>query len=554
MKMICDLPKSVRGTEEITQAANEIISCLPDPKTYYDDIIGAVKKYMIFDREHDIAVCTNCGNVIPFNNIYMKHELDGHCNNCGEETIYLNGRVGRRIREKSFRLLALSKNKGIIYLAVILVDVDFDRCFEFDLYEPEIKMQYQAIYKLAKNDCRAYQLCCSWLSGYAWRQIKNIKICAPPGMSYFISRYNDERSVISEGVLNQNFFEDTDLKYADIKSFVENWPSYDNGYYHRSYFYPLVKYIDIFLKYSSTEILMKSGFEKVVYYRCVGEPVGRAVNWRGKSLQKIIGMDMGHVRMMRELDPQPHELGIFRNYYKKYGIELTMTEIDELRNNSNYYAEAGVFKDLESNYGITLGKVILYLRGENARIKIGLRPDEVRVDLRSYFDYAKMCIVAGYDLTVKSVAFPKPFWAAHDRVTEIIQEIREAKKVAEERKSAKAFMENQKKIFKTFDPYVSGDLVVMIPTSAADLRREGETLGICVGNGLYAGNIVKGVSGIAFVRKSNVPGKAFYVLEISPKYKLLQLRGKHNRNGPEEIISFVENWLSELKTKKQKAA
>ena len=150
-------------------------------------------------------------------------------------------------------------------------------------------------------------------------------------------------------------------------------------------------------------------------------------------------------------------------------------------------------------------------------------------------DYLHWCKALKIDLDNPYNYFPKNLKAVHDRTYKDFQ-ILEDKKAAAERKRqealAKKRMEEVKALFQEMLNDADSDgrylmkakgLVLMVPESADDLRKEGRTNGNCVGT--YVERVAKGETNILFIRKEDKPDKTFYTLEYKGG-KIIQCREK----------------------------
>ena len=99
--------------------------------------------------------------------------------------------------------------------------------------------------------------------------------------------------------------------------------------------------------------------------------------------------------------------------------------------------------------------------------------------------------------------------------------------------------------------------ICVIARSPADLIREGEMLGHCVGRMNYDERFAQEQSLIFFVRTKEHPEKPLVTLEYSLKtYKVLQCYAEHNTQPDDDILHYVNKvWLPYAnKTLKQIAA
>lgn len=176
-------------------------------------------------------------------------------------------------------------------------------------------------------------------------------------------------------------------------------------------------------------------------------------------------------------------------------------------------------------------------------------------------DYLGMSKELRVDLSSKSARMPRNIKIAHDQVLEATELIRAEKRAAEEMKRAKAREAEYEPAVAAlyeairFDAYSKYGFTVRLPEHVADLVREGQSLGHCVGRYEYDKKTVRGESCIIFIRKKEDPDKPFYTMEYDLKDKVIrQLYGKGNRAATPEVRKFANEYIKRLKPRKQKEA
>ena len=176
-------------------------------------------------------------------------------------------------------------------------------------------------------------------------------------------------------------------------------------------------------------------------------------------------------------------------------------------------------------------------------------------------DYLGMSKDLRVDLTSKSARMPKNIKVAHDQVLEATEMIRAEKRAAEEMKRAQAREASYEPAVAalyeavSFDVYSKYGFTVRLPEHVADLVREGQSLGHCVGRFEYDQKTVRGESCIVFVRKEEEPDKPFFTMEYDLKAKTIrQLYGKGNRAAPPEVRKFANEYIKRLKPRKKREA
>ena len=155
----------------------------------------------------------------------------------------------------------------------------------------------------------------------------------------------------------------------------------------------------------------------------------------------------------------------------------------------------------------------------------------------------------GYRPRKKEDKYPDSLKKAHDLVSMYILR----KKENTDSESFSSMNEKWKKL-----NYADEKFCISLPASSADLNLESKELGHCVHT--YSSYIRNEHCVILFLRKANEPDKPFFTMEFDCHDRLVQVRGKSNREIMdindkhkqlrEDMISFLRKWgrLKHIKT------
>ena len=166
-----------------------------------------------------------------------------------------------------------------------------------------------------------------------------------------------------------------------------------------------------------------------------------------------------------------------------------------------------------------------------------------------YRDYFENCLRLKYDVKQDAIAFPRDFYAAHDRAADAVVALENHV----EQEHLNALKKRREMLCKDFSDYV-----IVQPDSVADIIREGRIQGHCVAG--YAGRHCDGKLTIMFLRKKSDPDTPFYTMEISNELQIVQCRGyKNDRYDPkppevEEIERKYAEYLKSILPKWKKAS
>lgn len=463
--------------------------------------------YIIYSKKKNEAVCTRCGHKFRADRFDMKHNGSGTCPKCKAEAVYKAEGIGRKNLTEYFRVLLFTHRGKTVYGTLHEIIVDFE-----SFAEPKMWRAPKAIYVFNSQVQEYYRH--DYLTGN-WGKVKTVKLPCPPRGS-FSAESKFERTVVYDKNL-EKIFTKTDLKYMWMPEFFikHNFDAHD-----------LIRYMALGLKYRSVELLIKSGFDNLVEEKLRGWGGYRAVNWRGKSLQKILKLPMGDIRKLPREDLGSRELKAFQ---MMNGRERNMP-----------------WKDIEA---IARMIPIEKDRIENTRtvdFMTWVKKTGLKISSWDWCDYVEDCKLLGLDIRKNSVLFPKNFNEVHEKLSR-------QRKINENEVKDNAI----KRIADAFRMDVMNEhLILKIAESQEDLNKESSILSHCVRT--YGDRVARGGTLIYFIRVAAEPDMPYYTLEITPDGKFIQCRGKRNCSMTEDVKAFVDEVVKEfnkmIKKKARKAA
>lgn len=504
-------------------------------------------KYMFTFREDGKrkGFCTHCEKIISLElsdyrtftdddrfNLYHKHNERGKCPNCRSDVTF----------KDNYR----SKRNIVNYGATIILQrIDNIACFRFfDLvrnYEycncKPVKTQITEEYRLFLDISNNKAVMWRQKSYYADKYMKKYRIgdvCYTEDWSELsrvnlnLSRYCYPTFYNLEEL--NTLFGDTDFKYCDLDKYKNN-----TAYPYLNF----IKYITTFCKYPRvSEYLMKTGFERL-FCDYLSYSTHHVFNMRGKTPEKVFKLSKPHIKYFKNCDKKCD----CDNLSYLQDLEKAGYKEDVLR----FLYEKSSSWEFESYWKTilkytTIKKTVNYL---NKQTNVTESP------ARWYSDYIKDCENLGYDLSVSTVLFPQDLFEAHTRTIELIRAQKEALRTekAKQQKidAAKKTAEINKSIKKRFKElnrkyeFHSNGLFIRPAMSVKEIKTEGETQNICVGNDnqQYIKNHAAGIAFILFIRKESEPDKPFYTVEITKSDYVAQCRGKHNQGQTDEVQAFM---------------
>lgn len=155
-----------------------------------------------------------------------------------------------------------------------------------------------------------------------------------------------------------------------------------------------------------------------------------------------------------------------------------------------------------------------------------------------YRDYQDMLEKIGVSFEGDFRIMPKNFKQAHDNAVAAYNDLRDELKNQEYHKHLEKLLELEQTI---------GNYTFILPKELKELKAEGKALKHCVGS--YADRVANGETVIVFVRQKRKADNPLYTLEIKGG-KIVQLRGKNNKNAKESAWKASETLLLYAKSHK----
>jgi DNA-directed RNA polymerase subunit RPC12/RpoP len=480
-------------------------------------------RYLFVWREKKVqmAYCTHCQTEFPLGvgQASFKHNEKTTCLSCGSECVVKHRGLGRKKLIDEAYVVWYDKsvlNPNAIVARAMLVLRDYRE----DFHAVETQYLTQAMY-LFEPGRGGHQFRLDWDNG--WREMRSVYSYVMPRLrtySFFAS--SREGYCCEESIANA--VAGTPLQYS-------MWREYANDEFD------LVQFFDLAAKYPCVEYLTKLGLRAVVLAKLRGDKTYGAVNWRGKSLEKVLRMPKTDLRQLRDLrDVTPRTLHSY-HYWRKRGWMLSPSEAKKLEGftDSHYYED--MLKEMASGSEVEAVKYLLkQMNRENSPYESGTYA------LTEWRDTLKNCKELGMDVNQPHVRFPSNLREAHDKAMRKVKVKRDESLnalIAERLPALAMFIVND------------GVFLVRPAESSIELFDEGKALNHCVGS--YSDRYAKGQTDLFVVRKASEPDTPFCTVEVN-QGKIVQARGYKNSTPGSEVQAFLKRFERSLQKKRTQAA
>lgn len=286
--------------------------------------------------------------------------------------------------------------------------------------------------------------------------------------------------------------------------------------------------LGLIAKHPCVEYMTKLGMTQIVKAKAAGELDANLINWRGKSMAKVLKLDKGRLGELKHagIALTPVLLGLY-HWMDKQGYRLT----------ANAAHNVAVVADRWTNreVGAAVQTTLSFLdagRRQRALKYIARQCEkngDTRLHLGDFRDYWRLCEHFGENMNEDAVAFPSNIREAEARMRERArredQERREAADGRTKKKQDKMIGDQYKRLLREYG-FSFGGLTLRPARDGDEVRAEGKALHHCVAG--YVNSYAEGRTVICVLRRDVEPDRPWRTVEISTAGKLVQDRGYHN--------------------------
>jgi hypothetical protein len=464
------------------------------------------------ERKHQYAYCTHCH--VEYESFGLRHSELEQCPKCKSYcTVKASGRSRKYMfdegyftyYEKSVKDPTVITAKGIHAF----------RDYRGDYKNIKTKYWIEAVYIFQMGDSRMFK------SDY-FRRDSFYKCSSVHSLINYLENKTYIKSTCYSRESISNVVEGTPFQYS-------TWEQYSDD--------DMVRFFSLYSKYPCIEQLTKVDCNEIVESKLYGNKTYSAINWRGKTIFKILRITKKDLKEIRATNVSITPL-FLRLYQisKKDKSNLAIAELKSIERSYGLY-----FSELQSmlQYA-SLKKVNDYIKRQYDNKGKKSRYYSQHYVLTDWKDYIADCIKLGMNVSKESVLFPKNLHSAHQNT------IKQIKLKADEELNKKIKQRitdvNKQYAFKF------GGLLIRAAESSNELIAEGEALSHCVGT--YTDRYARGETNILVIRKETEADKPFYTMEIRNN-EIIQVRGKRNCKPTENVEALIEAF-KDVKLQKKK--
>ncbi|MCI3027714.1 PcfJ domain-containing protein [Desemzia sp. C1] len=165
-----------------------------------------------------------------------------------------------------------------------------------------------------------------------------------------------------------------------------------------------------------------------------------------------------------------------------------------------------------------------------------------RVDFNYYLDYLSLLNDLNVALDSENLIIPKDLTKAHDNAVNLLNQMKREVETKEYEGRLKKILNYEATI---------DNFSFVVPKDLNELIIEGKTLHHCVGGSGYINQHKNGQTTIVFVRRKECLEEPFFTLELKNR-QIVQVRGKHNQDPPEEVTEVADKWLEWINSRSKK--
>ena len=319
--------------------------------------------YLIFDRKTNEVRCTKLNKKIETTTAGLVHNRIDFCHRCDRccctSAKQKERRYGRKgLTEYGRVLWAISQGKEV-YAQLDLYKISYEAGFA------EVSFVHDQQFCISEKGCSKYVYDGVWINGewrYEWLKRKNFRLTQSQSTQNSYSLPKFHKTLLYDDIAGLNV---GPLKYADTRSL---------GWLVKMNPYSFIELLYQWAKYPSIELLYKAGFEHIVKSRAEGDK-SHKINWRGKSLGKILKSTPAEVKKIRDAALTVREVGVYKEA-KELFPSVSPSFVPRLMEYGAISALKRITKELPAK------KVIKYLQENDLHI-------------RSYEDHLEMIAKTG---------------------------------------------------------------------------------------------------------------------------------------------------------------
>lgn len=480
----------------------------------HDSFIHYLFVYRVSKQQY--GYCTHCGSVSKTTGLI--HSEKAKCPSCKHKCVvrYAGLRRSRLIDEIYFTYFEKSK---IDPQAVIAKGILAVRDYSGDYRDVKTQYLIRALYVFKMGgsvmaERWGYYSCAKTMTyGKHFEVTKSVYPLDLIGSIAYMPSYVSMDSITAA-------VKGTQFQYS-------GWESYSE----------LVKFFDMYSRWPSVEYLTKLGLKTIVRDKLLGHPTYGAINWRGKTLQQVVGLTRSDLNIIKAKGIDVNALYIKLNRIsKKDGSNLKPEQIKQIMNSVSCFTY--FFNILKYTKII---KAFEYQKKQFDKLKKHFYGyGQVII---TWGDYIKDCITLGIDLTDESNLFPRDLYQAHQNTIKQVKV--KGNEILNEKIRQRVQILNKKYYFE------NAGLLIRPVVSSDELITEGKKLHHCVGT--YATKYAEGKTDILVIRKQNEPDKPFFTMEVHTD-SIIQTRGKNNCSPDEAVKAFIQEFEEQKLKKPEKNA
>ena len=299
----------------------------------------------------------------------------------------------------------------------------------------------------------------------------------------------------------------------------------------------LMKLIYVYSKYPQAEYLKKLGYQGIIDDRIYNQANYINVNWRGDSLEKMLGVTKTELSKLNQWGyKNTEDIGTYK-FLKKYQAKISKKNMDAF--NSVFLSVSDYLSEFTKEENPI--KISGYISKQKELCNN-------RLIVYDYKDYLKQLKELGYP-SEEYYLYPKNLNESHEKLTDEINKKRDEKKRRQAIQQEKEYKKILAKVKKF--TFASETFVVRAIASIEELKEEGIKMHHCVAT--YRDKVVAEKCYIFTVRNTNEPDEPLATLELSQdKKRIIQLRGKYNAVVSDDIEAFCNHWFKHIVNSKER--
>lgn len=494
------------------EAIDEVMNAVPDLPKDFDQWVKTSafirERYIMYHAGTRKGYCTHCGKEVELKKV-ARHNTEGTCPNCKSKVYYKAWRKQKYLFD--------TKNVGILQRLTNGTGYILRKfhCRIERTLEKDWRVSFAGCWETQRRRLTEVFVPVELFEFGEYKHTGIDRWCHE--LNHGMGDYWQETGGSEECVLYhrniKKLRKETDIQYIPLERLLsEKQGCYciPSRLFRGSICHPQMEY------------LIKAGLYNIAWEAGKGY---EELRWEEKKPWGVLGVEKEQMQQLIRINATVREMRVLKNA-NTCGMKLTDEQLLYFSEMLGEQRMLGIAK-----FG-HMEKFYRYFCENFASVH----------EIGDYFDYLEDLKALNIPIT-KNELFPKNFQTIHENISMQRQERDEkikGMKVEEKDRLLQEMLPELEEIYHGENE----QFCIVLPTCKEDFRKEGRENHNCVG-GIYFDKMIRGETVVFFLRKKEMPEKAFCTVEMEGS-RIKQCRAIYNGTPPKEATEFMERFAKQV--------